>query len=148
MMTMNVISFILFLNSLIVLLNYAKEVAHEKSPVILLFLFCKPWQRPYHVEHTRAQFHQHSISSFYARRSQKCKTDTQVVFAFSGSALAKAVRRKLMKLTPVLVWSQKLSNIWPGYYLDGRTLGNTHDYPRYQGLCDKLNFAMVVCYCT
>ncbi len=51
---------------------------------------------------TRAQFHQHSIYSFYPRRSQKHKKthDSAVFFSLLGSTSTKAVRRMLMKLTP------------------------------------------------
>ena len=57
------------------------------------------------------QFHQCSTSSFYARRSQKCKKllDLTVFFALLGSASVKAARRMLMKLTPGQGNGQKLS---------------------------------------
>ncbi len=51
----------------------------------------------------RCQFHQHSMSSFCACRSQKHKKDTDdltILFTLSGSMSAKAVHRTLMKLTP------------------------------------------------
>jgi len=49
-----------------------------------------------------SQFHQRSTSSFYTRRSWKCKKDSQVVslFALWGLRCAKAARRTLMMLTP------------------------------------------------
>jgi len=49
------------------------------------------------------QFHQHFTRSFYTRRSQKRKTTLSwpdCLFALSGSTHVKAVRRRLMKLTP------------------------------------------------
>jgi len=53
---------------------------------------------------TCGQFHQHSMSSFYTRRSRKRKKDWQlnltVFFTHLGSAGVKAPRRMLMKLTP------------------------------------------------
>ena len=51
---------------------------------------------------TWGQFHQHSTSSFYARRSRKCKKllDLTVFFALLGSSSVKAACRMLMKLTP------------------------------------------------
>ncbi len=49
---------------------------------------------------TRCQFHQHSTYSFYACRSRKHKKLT-VSFTRLGSVRIKAVRRTLMKLSPV-----------------------------------------------
>ena len=53
---------------------------------------------------TRGQFHQHSTSSFYARRSQKRNKDSQVkqLFVLLESSCIKDARRMLMKLNPVL----------------------------------------------
>ena len=51
---------------------------------------------------SRGQFHQHSTSSFYARRSQKCKKSclTWLFFcAFGIFAGVNAARRVLLKLT-------------------------------------------------
>jgi len=50
----------------------------------------------------RIQFHQHSTSSFYARRHQKRKKNCQVnqLFVLLGSASVKASHRMLVKLTP------------------------------------------------
>jgi len=50
----------------------------------------------------RAQFHQRSMYSFYARRSQKRKKDSQVVnlFTLLRSTSIKAARIMLVKLTP------------------------------------------------
>jgi len=58
--------------------------------------------RPTFVLQTMGQFHQHSTSSFYMRRSQKRKKDWQLdcLFALSGSASVKASHIMLMKLTP------------------------------------------------
>jgi len=54
--------------------------------------------------YTRWQYHQHSTSSFYVRKSQKCKKTLKlwVFFMHSESAHKKAARRTLMKLTPRL----------------------------------------------
>jgi len=52
---------------------------------------------------TRAQFHQHSTYSFYARRSRKCKSYwwlNCIFFTLLGSTSIKAVRKTLVKLTP------------------------------------------------
>jgi len=53
---------------------------------------------------TRCQFHQRSMYSLYARRSQKRKkiltNDLTVFFPLLGSTSVKAVRRTLMKLSP------------------------------------------------
>ncbi len=52
---------------------------------------------------TRAQFHQCSLYSFYACRSQKVPNDTAdltVFFAHSGSACVKVAHKMLVKLTP------------------------------------------------
>jgi len=50
---------------------------------------------------TTGLFHQHSTSSFFARRSRKHKTvKFSVFFALLESARAKAALRTLMKLTP------------------------------------------------
>ena len=50
----------------------------------------------------RGQFHQQFTSSFYARRSQKCKKDSQIkqLFLLLGLVCVKAARKLLMKLTP------------------------------------------------
>jgi len=51
----------------------------------------------------RCQFHQHFMHSFYAHRSQKCQMILLTwlsFFAHLRSALIKAARRTLMKLTP------------------------------------------------
>ncbi len=50
------------------------------------------------------QFHQCFTSSFYARRSQKCKKYSQAVgiFAHLGFGHVKALCKTLMKLTPAL----------------------------------------------
>jgi len=53
--------------------------------------------------HSRCQFHQHFMSSFYARRSQNCKNIQlchQYLFTLLGSTSVKAARRMLMKLSP------------------------------------------------
>ena len=49
----------------------------------------------------RCQFHQHSTSSFYLRRSQKCKKAAWLdcLFAFLGFSCVKAACRMLVKLT-------------------------------------------------
>jgi len=50
-----------------------------------------------------AQFQQHSMNSFFARRSRKRKKillSHQYFFTLSGSAGANAVHRTLMKLSP------------------------------------------------
>jgi len=51
---------------------------------------------------TWGRFHQHSMSSICARRSQNRKKTEglTVIFALSGSARTKAALRMLMKLTP------------------------------------------------
>ena len=51
---------------------------------------------------SRVQFHQCSMSSFYARRSQNRKktVKSSSFFVLSGSASIKAAHRTLMKLTP------------------------------------------------
>ena len=54
--------------------------------------------------HNRCQFHQRSTSSFYPRRSQKRKKDSQVkqlLCAFGISARVKSERKMLAKLTTV-----------------------------------------------
>jgi len=64
-------------------------------------LIVKSRQVQLSAKQTRAQFHQHSTYSFYARGAQKFKKDSQVIslFMLSGSTSVKAVRRTLMKLT-------------------------------------------------
>ncbi len=54
------------------------------------------------AKETDGQFHQHSTSSFYARRSEKhTKNDNFTgFFVLLGLALVKAARRMWMKLTP------------------------------------------------
>ena len=54
----------------------------------------------------RGQFHQHFRSSFYARRSQKRKKDSQLklLFALLGSASVKAARKLVDEIDP---WSQQ-----------------------------------------
>ena len=52
--------------------------------------------------HPWSQFHQHFTCSFYTRRSQKRKNDSQLkqLFSLSGSACVKAACKMLVKLTP------------------------------------------------
>jgi len=53
--------------------------------------------------HIRAQFHQRSMYSFYARRSQMCKkrqSSWQCRLALLGPTSVKAVSKMLVKLTP------------------------------------------------
>jgi len=53
--------------------------------------------------HSRSQFHQRFMCSFYACRSQKRKKTQlshQYLFTLLGSVQVKAVRRTLMKLSP------------------------------------------------
>ena len=54
------------------------------------------------MRETWGQFHQHSTSSFYARRSQNPikLLNFTVFFALLGSASVKAARRTLVKLNP------------------------------------------------
>ena len=51
---------------------------------------------------SRAQFHQRSKYSFYVRRAQKRKRDSEVanLFTLLETTGVKAVHRTLMKLTP------------------------------------------------
>ena len=62
----------------------------------------------------RGQFHQHSTSSFYAFKSQKCNKAAQLdsLFVLLVSAGVTAARRTLMKLTPG--WQYPTySTCWP-----------------------------------
>jgi len=63
----------------------------------------------------RAQFRQRSTYSFYARRSQKRKKDSQVVnlFTILGYMSAKAACKMLVKLTPGLSLPYSLSPFHP-----------------------------------
>jgi len=61
------------------------------------------------------QFNQHFMRSFYTRRSQKHKNDSQVIslFALLGSVCTKALCKILMKLTPSvnftnIIWAASL----------------------------------------
>ena len=50
----------------------------------------------------KGQFHQHFMSSFYARKSQKCKKDSQLkqFFALSGSVGVKAACKHVDEIDP------------------------------------------------
>ena len=61
----------------------------------------KTWTDP-----TWSQLNQHFTSCFYARRSHKCKNNSQVkqLFALLGSACLKAARKQADEIDPT--WSQ------------------------------------------
>jgi hypothetical protein len=68
---------------------------------------------------TRGQFHQCSMSSFYAHRSQKCKKGNQVVnlFVLARSSQAKAAHRMSMKLTLAAVKVMRVEFVIKGNML-------------------------------
>jgi len=71
------------------------------------------------VSHIRAQFHQRSTCSFYNRRSQKHKKDSQVVnlfFTLLGSTSIKAAHKMLVKLTPGVDFTKVLRAVFANKY--------------------------------
>ena len=72
----------------------------------------------------KCQFHQHSTSSFYARRSQKRKKDCQVkqFFVLSGSVCVKAAHRTLMKLTQCTYSTGKVPSFMQQFHKAGSLL--------------------------
>jgi hypothetical protein len=58
----------------------------------------------------RAQFHQRSMYSFYARRSQKRKKDSQVVNLFYtfGICERKSCTKNIDEIDPVLNWKGEI----------------------------------------
>ncbi len=81
-----------------------------------------------HVE-LCSQFHQCSMHSFYARRSQKRKKTLMTklhFFTLSGSTSVKAVHKMLMKLTPDVVlmnWLPYLNVCNSTHHQEGRVFG-------------------------
>ena len=57
----------------------------------------------------RSQFHQHFMHTFYARRSQKCKKESQVkqLFALTGSAHIKVARKHIGDIDPLMICNEK-----------------------------------------
>ena len=68
------------------------------------------------LSQTRGQFHQPSMSSFYARKSQKKTVKLSSFFALLGFAHIKAAHKMLVKLTPAVA-KNKDTSIWRNYVL-------------------------------